>query len=434
MKLSKGLALLLVLALALVVSAGCGGKEEPKADGDAADTPAKEVVIGYTGPLSGVAAEYGQDCLNGLDMAVREINEAGGFMVGDQKYLIRLEKLDDEANPTNAVSNAHRLRDQYNVPAIFNPVFTTIAPMMEINQENGNEFLVMAYTSTPMVVKMDNKMMVAVPPPFTVYAKGMVDHYIKGEGAKTAAMLVTLGAYGDEWREAFKEKWEKAGGKVVADKPANYYAETDFSAQITACLAENPDVMLIGGPSAPTALVVEQARSLGFKGSFLLVDQAKMGYVANILKGYSLLEGSMGVSDVAAYPYQATPAFVEKAKELYNKEVITSEVPLHYIAMYALTRAMSAAGTVEDPVAIRAAFPKAFPMSGDEFPVHYFSVSDVGRMEVIASMQTVENGEMGEIKSYIWHLKTEDEYSNIQSTLNLAQPTTYYFQPKTEEQ
>ena len=40
---------------------------------------AEDIVIGYSGPLSGPAAEYGQDCVNGIDMAINEINAAGGI-------------------------------------------------------------------------------------------------------------------------------------------------------------------------------------------------------------------------------------------------------------------------------------------------------------------------------------------------------------------
>ena len=85
-------------------------------------------------------------------------------------------------------------------------------------------------------------------------------------------MVVTFGSYGDEWRSAFKEYWTKKGGVITADKPANYYTETDFSSPITAAMATKPDVMLIGGPSATTALVIEQSRNMGFKGGFIMID------------------------------------------------------------------------------------------------------------------------------------------------------------------
>ena len=63
---------------------------------------AAEIIIGFTGPLSGPAAEYGQDCVNGIDMAVKEINAAGGVTVKGNKYTFRLEKLDDRVDPTLA--------------------------------------------------------------------------------------------------------------------------------------------------------------------------------------------------------------------------------------------------------------------------------------------------------------------------------------------
>ena len=99
---------------------------------------AKEVVVGYTGPISGVAAEYGQDCLNGIAMAVNEINPAGGVTIKGQKYQFKLVKFDDMIDPTQAVNNCRRFRDQYKAPAVFNPVFNTLAAMAKINQEKGN--------------------------------------------------------------------------------------------------------------------------------------------------------------------------------------------------------------------------------------------------------------------------------------------------------
>ena len=99
------------------------------------------------------------------------------------------------------------------------------------------------------------------------------------------------------------------GGQITEDKPANYYTETDFSAQLTAAIASKPDVMLIGGPSAPTALVIEQARNLGYKGGFIMVDQAKADYIANILKGTELMNNTIGVGTVGQLPYPAMARF-----------------------------------------------------------------------------------------------------------------------------
>ena len=257
---------LLVLALGAIfaLATGCAKKGAPQA---------KEIVIGFNGPLSGPGAEYGRDCANGVEMAINEINEAGGITVGGQKYVFRLEKLDHRADPSQAVANARRFRDQFKARVVFDNVFNCIAPQLEINQEKGNEFLMMAWTSTPKLVELGNKLAVAIPPPFTTYMKAFMDMAWQ-EGYRKVAMVVTVGAYGDEWRRIFKQEWEKRGGVITADQPANYYTQTDFSAQLTAVLATKPDALLIGGPSGTTALVIEQARNLGFKGGFILVAWA----------------------------------------------------------------------------------------------------------------------------------------------------------------
>ena len=135
---------------------------------------ATEIVVGYTGPLSGPAAEYGQDILNGIDMAVKEINSAGGITVKGQKYTFRLEKLDDRIDPTQAINNARRFKSMGAV-AVFNGVFNTIAPMLKINEEKGNEFIMMAYTSTPKLDELGNKLVVATTVDFNVYVKVFSD-------------------------------------------------------------------------------------------------------------------------------------------------------------------------------------------------------------------------------------------------------------------
>jgi len=116
---------------------------------------ANEIVIGFTGPLSGPAAEYGQDCVNGVDMAIKEINAAGGVMADGQKYLFRLEKMDDQVNPTRTVANARELLDK-GALAIYNPVFGTAASLLAINEEECGEFILLAYTSSSKADEIKN--------------------------------------------------------------------------------------------------------------------------------------------------------------------------------------------------------------------------------------------------------------------------------------
>ncbi len=98
---------------------------------------AEEVNIGFTGPLSGGAALYGQNTLEGLQMAAKEINEAGGFTVGGETYEINLVSLDDKYSPSQAAVNGKRLVQQYNAPVIFTPHSGGTFALQAFNERDG---------------------------------------------------------------------------------------------------------------------------------------------------------------------------------------------------------------------------------------------------------------------------------------------------------
>jgi len=372
---------------------------------------AQDIVIGFSGPLSGPAAEYGQDMLNGVDMAINEINAGGGITVNGKKHKFRLEKLDDKTDPTAAVNNARRLRSN-NAIAVFNGVFTTIAAMNKINQEKGNEFLLMAYTSTPKLYDMGNKLLIGITaPPFTVYLEQFAASAVK-KGYKKIAMVVTAGAYGEEWRVAFREHWTKLGGTITVDKPANYYTETDFSAPLTAALDTKPDAMLIGGPSATTALVIEQARGMGFKGGFIIIDQAKLDYIANLLRGYKLMNNTIGVATPMSVPVPASVAYEKRFTATY-KRMVTSEGFRNYGGMMALAKAIEKAGTTTDVYKIRADFHKALPITGDTIPTEIFGITAKGGLLINGSTQTVEKNQLTPPIQYFWWIKSDKEWDAV---------------------
>jgi branched-chain amino acid transport system substrate-binding protein len=380
---------------------------------------AAEIVVGFSGPLSGPAAEYGQDCLNGIDMAIHEINATGGVMADGQKFTFRLETMDDKASPELAVANARQLLEKEAL-AIFDPVFSSAAALLKINEEECGEFIVMGYTSSAQADHTKNNLLIVTAPVLTDYTK-IYANYAWGKGWRKAAMVVTLGTYGDEWRQSFKAAWEKKGGAITADKPANFYTRTDFVAPLTAAIASKPDTILIGGPSGTTALAIAQAREMGFKGGFLIVDQAKMDVIAQMLDGTRLMENSIGTANANSLPVPAYAAYEKKYKDTYKK-INTWEAVLHYQAMHALAKAIAAAGTQDNVYAVRAAFPKAFPMIGDKYPAEIFTVSPTGRMLMPAVTQIVQGGKFSQADVYIWWTKTKEEFENIKKISKIPVP------------
>jgi branched-chain amino acid transport system substrate-binding protein len=371
---------------------------------------AQDIVIGYSGPLSGLAAEYGQDAFNGIELAVNEINAKGGVIVDGKKHRFKLERLDDRADPTQAANNARRFRASGAI-AVFNPVYNTAAAMMKFNQDAGNEFLVMAFTSTPRITDAGNKLLLVAPGSFNSMAEISARWAIE-KGWKKCAMLVTLGPYGDEWRNVFRTIWEKKGGVITADKPANYYTETDYSASITAGLATGPEVLLIGGPSGTTALMIEQCRQMGFKGGFILIDQASIDYIVNVLKSPKLLGDLIG-SPGAAIPSPQGQLVAARYRESYKRPA-NPVCTFNFAFVHALARAISAAGTTSDVHKIRQAFPKAFPMLIDEFPMEAYGVTPAGRFLVTTGTQTITNGKMDKPEIYFWWPKTQKEYEEVE--------------------
>ncbi|MFO7930279.1 MAG: ABC transporter substrate-binding protein [Desulfosalsimonas sp.] len=368
---------------------------------------AAEVVIGFTGPLSGPGSGYGRDNTNGIKMAIDEVNDKGGIEIEGEKYTFKFKSYDDMIDPSAAVNNARRMRSRDDATVIFNPVFNTIAPLMEINEQQGSEFLLMAYSSTPKIEESDNDLTASIPPPFTAYLKVFSDIAWE-KGWRKGAMVMTLGAYGDEWREEFEYYWEEEmGGEIVADKPANYYTDTDFSSQISSALSKDPDFLLVGGPSEPTGLVIEQARNLGFEGGFILADQAKMDYIANVVfdGDLSLMDNVIGIARVLDLPSPAVKDFNKKYEEKYGVHN-TFEAMLNYSALNAVFEAMKEAGTVDDPEAIKAAIHKVLPQSPEDVPTPFYGMLDT-RLLGSAAAGVIEDGEYAKAYEYMWWPESE---------------------------
>ncbi len=399
MRLKTIIALVVALLMLTLGFASCG-------EGDGGEDGAKEMKkIGLTAPLSGVAAAYGQDIQAGIQMAIDDINEDGGITIGDTTYVFELLAADDEATPEPALSNAQRFILEEDIQVIFDPVATSIQPLIGINETPGEEFLMMAYTSVPLYTQKINKYMVTMPPPFASYVPEWIT-LAMGNGWMRLGMLQTTGAYGELWGSTFEEAWTGAGGEVVAKAPASYYTESDFTPYLTTVLAANPDVIFCGGPSDPTALVIDQARGLGFEGGFIVIDQAKLDFISDTT-GMEKLEGAIGVLPVED-AYDLWPALEEFNDEYvaeYGGERTTWESAIAYSGMMILARAMEAAQSVDDVAAIRAAFAESgiAVLDGAEYPVGFEGFDDTtGALLMPGTATMVEGGVFVEMEPIEW--------------------------------
>jgi len=161
--------------------------------------------------------------------------------------------------------------------------------------------------------------------------------------------------------------WEAKGGTVLTNNEIDYNTTTDFSSVASKALSEKPDVLFVGGPSQATALVIKAAREQGFKGGFVVMDQAKFEEM-NKLVPMAMLEDSVGVMPTVHHPDFRAARFVEKYRQKKGADRDPPrEVSLTYGAVRVLARAMELAGTTTDARAIHAKADEAARTLPDEF-------------------------------------------------------------------
>lgn len=355
---------------------------------------AAEVNVGFTGPLSGGAALYGENVLSGLRMAAEEINANGGFDLDGEKATINVVALDDQYSPAQAATNAKRLKQESDVPAIFIPHSGGIFALMDFNEED--DFLVMAYTSVPTVTAQGNPLTIRIPPTFDGYVNAFTDYALENWGTKLALGGATH-EYAKIWASMVEKAWTAKGGEVVAKNPMDYNKSADFFTGVSRLLSEEPEVMFVGGASEPTGLVMQQARQLGYEGAFIMMDQAKIDEAANVVGGLEPLNNTVGVPPLAEDPSEAAQNFVKRYEEKYGKTP-GSEAAYNYFAMHALVDTMDITEST-DPKTIRAAMSGVIQEMDDlKNPYAVQEIDDAGGMVVVPTMSVVKDGEIVEVE------------------------------------
>ena len=258
MKYFKAGALLAAGALAVSALTGCsstGGAGKGNAIGDT-------IKIGVNYELSGNVATYGQDSVKGVEMAIAEINAAGGV---DGKK-IEVVKYDTKSEPAEATTLATKLMTQDKVVTIIGPA-TSGSFKATIPVANPNEVPVVSGSATADdVTVMGGKVQeFAFRTCYSDSFQGtaMANYAANEKGAKTAAIVKDISSdYGKGLAESFKTTFEAAGGQIVAEE--SYSAgDTDFNAILTRLKGQQFDVIYIPGYYNEAGLIIKQARALG---------------------------------------------------------------------------------------------------------------------------------------------------------------------------
>ena len=318
------------IAAAMVLAATASLSAAPK--------KATTIKIGGVAPLSGGVAVYGVECKNGIDLAIAEINAAGGINGQQVEFICE----DDEGDPAKSVSAYKKLITKDKTRLIIGSL-TSGCTLAITSQAQANKVLQIAPAATaPAITDAGNFIFrTCFIDPFQGRVGGKFSY--ENLGAKKAAILYDIGNdYSVGLMENFESEFTKQGGTIVA-KESYGTGEKDFNAIITKVKAANPDVVYLPDYYATVALIAKQLRAQGVNTPLVGADGWD-GLTENA--GDEVLNGYYSNHYAEDSDAPAVKKFVGNFEKKYGKKP-NAFAALGYDSMYMLKDAIVAAGTTD---------------------------------------------------------------------------------------
>jgi len=325
---------------------------------------AQDVVkIGQIEAQTGTLATYGWMGHQGANMAVDEINKAGGFKVGSKTYKLQLVSPDTRANPQEALIQLKQLIEQEKVRYVFGPFLTNVFNGIEpyATQQNG-KFLMMggATAMHAMLGKPNHDYLIRTwnwDAGSAGFGQLLVD-YLQKQGAKKAAMLFQNDAFGKVAVDIYSPIFKQAGIDLQIElfEPGT----KDFTAPLAKLAAGKADYLFPGYTDAVLYDIVRQATEGGLFKNFFLVR----GSMGPGLKNKDLIDNYIAYLpkyfEDAEKKEAKVKAFVSAYKAFYKTDEFPyDQAPLCssscYDHVYMLVEAMKKAGTVDDVAKVKQA-------------------------------------------------------------------------------
>ncbi|MCK0196207.1 branched-chain amino acid ABC transporter substrate-binding protein [Ancylobacter sp. 6x-1] len=272
-----------------------------------------DVLIGTAGPTSNAEALFGTTWQNGMDLAVRQANAAGGV----QGQKLQLVREDDGGDPKQGTLIAQKQCDNKEMLAVvanFNSGVTI--PSSDVYNRCGLPQVTNA--SNPKVTKAGYKNLFRPIANDLAQGAAPAEYALEKLHAKTAAVVHDKQAFGQGVAEVFRDTFTKGGGKVTSFSGVAQ-TDVDFSALLTTIRSENPDVIYFGGVMPAVGLFVKQAREFGLKGTFFGADSA---FTPDFIQGAGAASAGAIVS-FQAPPYDSSDAlktFAADYKKAFGEE------------------------------------------------------------------------------------------------------------------
>lgn len=304
----KGLKTLVAGIMSALTLAGCSQGATP--------AEATTVKLGLNYELSGDVSTYGTGLVQGIEMAVKEINAAGGVL--DKQ--IELIKADNKSMTDEAANVSSRLATRDKVVAILGPATSgNTKAALPPAQENKVPLISASATADDVTLDSDGKVREYVfKTCFSDSFQGItMANFAKNElGFSNAAILRdNTSDYAKGLAENFSATFTAAGGTIVAEE-AYQAKDTDFKTLLTTIKAANPEVLFVPGYYEEVGLIIKQARELGLDVPVLGAD----GFDSPKLLEIAGAEALENVYYSNHYSSSDTTPEVVTFREAFNKE------------------------------------------------------------------------------------------------------------------
>jgi branched-chain amino acid transport system substrate-binding protein len=332
-----------VLAAVLIGAALVTGCSKSGGEGGAA-AAGSTIRIGEFASLTGKEAAFGQSSHKGTQLAIDELNAAGGLLGKQIEFISE----DNRSTPGESATIAKKLITRDKVVALLGEVASgrslEAAPIAQASQVP----MISPSSTNPKVTETgDYIFRVCFIDPFQ--GKLLAEFARRTLKAQKVAVFSDVSApYSVGLAQFFRDSFVAGGGQIVAEQKYTG-GDKDFSAQLTAIKSQKPDAIMVPGYYTDAGLIVRQARQLGIKVPLFGGDGWEAPELLEIA-GADALQGtyySTHFSSESTEPL--AQKFVAAYKAKYNGESPDAMAALGYDSAMVLANAIMRAGTTDGP-------------------------------------------------------------------------------------
>ena len=230
-----------------------------------APAAAQETIkIGFFAPITGPAAADGASAKQAVELAVKEVNAAGGVM-GKKVDLI---VYDDRFSPQEAVAIANKLIEKDQVVGVVSGSYSGPTRVTAPIFAKAGIPMVAGYAVHPDVTKSGES---NFRQGFLGEVEGAAagEYAVKALKAKKAAVIYMDNDFGREISAGFIKRAEKLGASIVEKQIYKFPGEKDFRPFLTRIKEAKPDLIFAAGYYNEAALICRQAKELGITAQIL---------------------------------------------------------------------------------------------------------------------------------------------------------------------